>query len=106
MAQLKKDTGLDDDSLKKKMEGGKFGDQTLHAVLQVTADKQGGALGKTAETMADSVSAKFKKIQELPEKIFEKWADTPGFAKFSSALTKISTNSTRTGRTVRRFSLR
>lgn len=89
MKELQKETGLGEEGVKLKLESGKFGPQALHAVLQSIANKEGGLLGTQAEKMAGTVYTKWKKLTDLPDQIFQKWADTPGFEKFSKALTKI-----------------
>jgi tape measure domain-containing protein len=90
LEQLKKDTGLSVDELKKKMADGKLNPRTLlRAVYEQTAAREGGLLGTTAEKLGDTVEAKLKKLKNLPDQFFQNLVTSKGFDSFSNFLTKL-----------------
>lgn len=88
--QLHKETGLSVDEVKKKMDTGKFGPQVLHAVLQSIANKEGGALGNTAEKMGQTIEARLKRLKNLPDQFFQDLVGSNGFNAFSDFVGKLA----------------
>lgn len=90
MDEMKRETGLTEEGIKRAMASGKFGDQAIHAVEQSIVNKQHGALGTTAEKIGHSLDADMKHLKELPDLYFKKLSTTEGFGQFKGWLSKFT----------------
>lgn len=87
LEQLKSDTGLNVETLKKKMGEGKLDPKALlHAVYATIAKREGGELGTMAEKMGNTIEAKLKKLKDLPDQFFQQLVSSRGFDAFSTFL--------------------
>ncbi len=74
-------------AVKKRVAEGKIApDKILSAVYKAVADKQGGALGTSAERGAATVEGKLMKLENLPGNYFKKIVDSPSWAKLSDLM--------------------
>lgn len=89
MDELKKETRLTTDEIAKKLSSGKFGPKVLHAVLQSIANREGGALGNTAEKMGQGIEARLKRVKDLPDEFFKGLVTSRGFSAFSDFIGKL-----------------
>lgn len=86
-AELSIRTGKSADSLKSAMDKGTLNtEDAIETLYTMIAKKTGKDLGGAAVDMSKSMTAMLTHARELPDRYFEKLADTPGFGKFKDQI--------------------
>jgi hypothetical protein len=87
-AAIAKQFGVKVDRVKELISAGRVDSERALQVIYDALVKRGGGtgLGALAERAGKTLDARLTKLKEAPEKLFEKWAESPGFQKFSDAI--------------------
>ena len=87
LGELSQRTGDSVEVLKKKMAKGKVdASDAIESLYTLIAKKTGKKLGGAGADMGNTLGAKLTHLQELPERYFEKLADSPGLKNFTEVL--------------------
>jgi len=89
--QLSDDLRLTPDVVKKKLQDGTLkGADAMDSILTVIERKTGHQLGGLGESMADTMTARLDKLQDIPDEMFKGLKHSQGFQDISDTISRLT----------------
>jgi hypothetical protein len=89
--QLSKDLGLSKEVIKKQLQEGTLdGAKAMDSIFTVMERKSGKQLGAVGDNMADTLSSRLDKLEDIPHDLFKGLSNAQGFRDISDTMARIT----------------